>query len=212
MQHKLVVSDEHPVIQFGLMQFFDGTEFQVIASTACAESTRAACQEQTPDVLLLDLRLGTANKFAVLEALAKEHCALPVIMMSDDDNPIYVAQAAAWGARDFISKAATRRVFRRSLRAVVEGREPAESSRLAAMKQTLANQTKVKGLESLTARETQILAHIALGLRNQEISRSLGITIVTVKAHVKNLMRKLRVDHRTKAAIIALEKGLTGSN
>jgi DNA-binding NarL/FixJ family response regulator len=60
----------------------------------------------------------------------------------------------------------------------------------------------------LTNRETQVLRHVALGLSNKEIGRSLTISIETVKEHVQNILRKISVTDRTQAAVWAVRKGL----
>ena len=60
----------------------------------------------------------------------------------------------------------------------------------------------------LTARETQVLRQITMGLSNQEIADALKISVETVKEHVQNLLRKLSVNDRTQAAVWALRHGL----
>ena len=60
----------------------------------------------------------------------------------------------------------------------------------------------------LTQRETQVLRHVALGLSNKEIGRSLEISVETVKEHVQNILRKIAVSDRTQAAVWAVRKGL----
>src|SRR5207244_79656 len=60
----------------------------------------------------------------------------------------------------------------------------------------------------LTNREVQVVRHVALGLSNREIGRSLDISIETVKEHVQNVLRKLEADDRTEAAVWAVKKGL----
>ena len=60
----------------------------------------------------------------------------------------------------------------------------------------------------LTKRENQILTHLALGLSNKEISLVLKISLETVKEHVQNVLRKLKANDRTEAAVWALRKGV----
>lgn len=60
----------------------------------------------------------------------------------------------------------------------------------------------------LTPREAQVLSHIALGLSNDEIARSLGLSIETVKEHVQKVLRKLVVKDRTQAAVWAVQSGV----
>ena len=60
----------------------------------------------------------------------------------------------------------------------------------------------------LTERETQVLRHIALGLSNREIARSLEISVETVKEHVQNILRKIQCTDRTQAAVWAVRNEL----
>ena len=60
----------------------------------------------------------------------------------------------------------------------------------------------------LTNREMQVLRHIAMGLSNREIGKSLGISVETVKEHVQNILRKLDVNDRTQAAVWAVKRRL----
>ena len=60
----------------------------------------------------------------------------------------------------------------------------------------------------VTPREEQVLRHVAFGLSNDEIARSLQISVETAKEHVANLLRKLNVNDRTQAAVWAVQSGL----
>jgi DNA-binding NarL/FixJ family response regulator len=60
----------------------------------------------------------------------------------------------------------------------------------------------------LTPREGEVLSHVAYGLSNEEIARSLRISVETVKEHVQNLLRKLGVNDRTQAAVWAVRSEL----
>lgn len=92
--------------------------------------------------------------------------------MSSYDNPTYIARAVALGAKDFLCKTASRDAFLSSLRNAAFGFEPPQLSKLTAMKSTLSSRTDFNSMEPLTKRETQILIHVALGLRNREGSSS----------------------------------------
>ncbi|HND54078.1 MAG TPA: response regulator transcription factor, partial [Pirellulaceae bacterium] len=89
------------------------------------------------------------------------------------------------------------------------GDNPTESSMLRRVKSTMA--MKREGVDEempLTERETQVLRHIALGLSNREIARSLEISVETVKEHVQNLLRKINCSDRTQAAVWAVRNEL----
>jgi len=90
------------------------------------------------------------------------------------------------------------------------GESPSEDSILQRVKDTMSRRReRVDRSEiPLTNRELQVLRHVALGLSNREIGRSLGISIETVKEHVQNILRKIDVADRTQAAVWAIKKGL----
>ena len=74
---------------------------------------------------------------------------------------------------------------------------------------TMATRKKSEDDEaSLTQRETQVLRHLALGLSNKEIAKSLSISVETVKEHVQHVLRKIGVNDRTQAAVWAVRKGI----
>ncbi len=77
------------------------------------------------------------------------------------------------------------------------------------MTASLAARGKGPALDAgLTPRESQVLAHVACGLSNDEISHTLGISVETVKEHVQNILRKLAVNDRTQAAGWAVRSGV----
>ena len=72
---------------------------------------------------------------------------------------------------------------------------------------TKTRMKRSRGIDSespLTNRETQVLRHVSMGLKNREIGKSLGISVETVKEHVQNILRKLDVNDRTQAAVWAI--------
>ncbi len=71
--------------------------------------------------------------------------------------------------------------------------------------------SKLRGNYALTARESQILRHLALGLSNKDIARSLTISVETVKEHVQNILRKINANDRTDAAVRSIKFGILES-
>ncbi len=130
-------------------------------------------------------------------------------MLSTYDNPTYVARAVALGARDYVLKGASRQQIIDTIVATAEGRGPQHAGQLLRVAGTMGTSPLSDGEPSpLTTRETQVLRHVALGLSNKEIGRSLAISIETVKEHVQNILRKIAASDRTQAAVWAVRKGL----
>src|SRR4029079_14863928 len=146
-----------------------------------------------------------------LAALEKIHSALPktrIVMLCTYDNPTYIARAVALGASDYLLKGVSRTQLLNSI-LNKGGDEEARSEplkRVAGVMET--RRTDVDDGVSLTQRESQVLRHMALGLSNKEIGRSLDISVETVKEHVPNILRKIHVTDRTQAAVWAVRRNL----
>jgi DNA-binding NarL/FixJ family response regulator len=209
MSVKVLVADDHQVVRTGLASLFAGTDVKIVAEAANgAEAVKMAVKHK-PDVALLDIRMpGTDG----LEALDKIHRQLPnvrVVMLSTYDNPTYVARAVALGACDYVLKGASRQELISTITAAAAGKAPSQRGELHRVAGAMSKNPATNGNDvPLTNRETQVLRHVALGLSNKEIGRSLSISIETVKEHVQNILRKISVTDRTQAAVWAVRKGL----
>jgi DNA-binding NarL/FixJ family response regulator len=120
-----------------------------------------------------------------------------------------VARAVALGASDYVLKGASRLELIDTVTKAAEGKSPSRSGELERVAGAMAKtNVPIDDAIPLTNRETQVLRHVALGLSNKEIGRSLSISIETVKEHVQNVLRKITVTDRTQAAVWAVRRGL----
>ena len=133
---------------------------------------------------------------------------MPIVVLSTYDNPTYVARAAALGAEDFLLKGCAPDEMLQAVQRVASGAGAAPGSRMERIQQAMARRRERTDDTPLTNREFQVLRHVALGLSNREIGRSLGISIETVKEHVQNVLRKIDVGDRTQAAVWAVRQQL----
>ncbi len=209
MSVKVLVADDHEVVRTGLATLLSGSDVKIVAEAANGADAVKLAMKHKPDVALLDIRMpGTDG----LEALDKIHRQLPntrVVMLSTYDNPTYVARAVALGASDYVLKGASRHELISTITGAAAGKSPSNKGELSRVAGAMSkNPVSSKEDIPLTNRETQVLRHVALGLSNKEIGRSLTISIETVKEHVQNILRKIAVTDRTQAAVWAVRKGL----
>jgi DNA-binding NarL/FixJ family response regulator len=210
MSVKVLVADDHEVVRTGLASLLAGSDVKIVAEAANgAEAVKMAIKHK-PDVALLDIRMPD---FDGLEALDKIHRELPntrVVMLSTYDNPTYVARAVALGACDYVLKGASRQELISTITGAASGKAPSPRGELHRVAGAMSKHPVANGSDDipLTNRETQVLRHVALGLSNKEIGRSLSISIETVKEHVQNILRKIAVTDRTQAAVWAVRKKL----
>jgi DNA-binding NarL/FixJ family response regulator len=209
MSIKLLIADDHALIRTGLASLLAGTNIEIVAEAADSKETLKLAEQRKPDVILLDVRMPDGDGLSTLEKLRAKVPDSRVVMLSTYDNPTYIARAVALGASDYVLKGSKRE----DLIAVIEAAAAGESPSKAGELRRIAGTMKIRQVLGdddvpLTQRETQVLRHVALGLSNKEIGRSLEISVETVKEHVQNILRKIAVADRTQAAVWAVRKGL----
>jgi DNA-binding NarL/FixJ family response regulator len=134
---------------------------------------------------------------------------VPVVMLSSYDNPTYIARSVALGAADFLLKGSARDILVEAISRAAGKQGPPANSLLHQVKDAMSKRRDMADENvPLTNRELQVLRHVALGLSNREIGRSLDISVETVKEHVQNILRKIDVTDRTQAAVWAVRRGL----
>ncbi|RMF94764.1 MAG: DNA-binding response regulator [Planctomycetota bacterium] len=209
MSIRLLIADDHQMIREGLIAILNGTEIEVVAEAATGAECIEKIEQTKPDIVLLDIRMPDLDGLEVLERLREKGIETKVIILSTYDNPTYVARSAALGARDYVLKGSSREEIINTIRAVMAGQGPTHTGELRRVADAMQTRATIDDDSvPLTQRELQVLRHVALGLSNKEIGRSLDISVETVKEHVQNILRKIAVSDRTQAAVWAVRKGL----
>lgn len=218
MSIRIVIADSQPVVRAGLFSFFRDTDIEIIGETWTAEQLLTRCPLLAPDVVLMDTIFPDADGFETASKLRQNGYKGAIIFFSDADRTFDFARAEAIAADSYLLKKTSRAELIRSLR-LITGREdsnttstderpfPGELRRVACLKR---NRPISNPFSPLTRRESQVLTHVAFGLSNKEIASSLGLSLDTVKEHVRNILRKLEVKDRTEAAVWAIRTGLIG--
>jgi len=209
MRVKMLIADDHEVIRVGLATLLEGSDIDIVGQAASGKEAIKLAEQLKPDVVLLDIRMPDGDGLSSLEKLRAKVPDTKVVMLSTYDNPTYIARAVALGAHDFVLKGSTREALIETIMTAAAGESPSRSGELRRIAAVMKVRQVVDDDEvPLTQRETQVLRHVALGLSNKEIGRSLEISVETVKEHVQNILRKIAVNDRTQAAVWAVRKGL----
>jgi DNA-binding NarL/FixJ family response regulator len=205
----ILIADDHEVVRKGLVSLFADSPIAVCGEASSPDEAVRLARKLKPDVVLLDVRFGEVDGLAAVKRIRSAAPAARVVMLSAFDNPTYVARAVAAGAHDYLLKTSSRADLIAAVTAAAGGENATRMGELRRMASQMARREKggVTGVP-LTARETQVLRLVAMGLSNQEIADTLEISVETVKEHVQNLLRKLGVGDRTQAAVWALRHGL----
>ena len=199
---KILVVDDHFVVRMGVTTLVNAQDdMTVVGEAANGKQGVELFRSCRPDVTLMDLRMPEMNGVAAITAIRAEFPDARIIVLStyDGDEDIYRAFQA--GARAYLLKDMHHDELVNAIRAVHQGQRfipPAIANRLA----------ERMPRSELTARELDVLRLIVKGMSNKEIASALRITEGTVKIHVNNLLAKLGVSDRTKAATTALQRGI----
>ncbi|MEX2118887.1 MAG: response regulator transcription factor [Pirellulales bacterium] len=199
---RLLIADDQPLVRTGLARWFANTELKIVAQADRVEDLVRLAIEQAADVALIETHLGGRD---VLPCLAEIRCRRPataVLIFSAYDNSADAARALDAQAAGFLLKTAGRERLLETIRLVAGGRTAWQARDARRLRRALAAPPTNGDVGSaLTARETQVLSQLALGLTNREIAQVLAISPETVKEHVQRVLRKIGVRDRTQAAV-----------
>jgi DNA-binding NarL/FixJ family response regulator len=208
---RLVLADDHPLILDGLEQLVRlAGDFEVVERCVTGEEALRALQRHLPDVLVLDIRMPGMDGIAVLRAMQDRGLSTPVVILTADLGERELLEAVRLGVRGVVLKEMAPRLLVQCIRKVHAGGQWVENRSVRdALANVLRREAGAREAASqLTPREIELIRMVAEGLRNREIAERLGITEGTVKAHLHNVYKKIRVETRVAVRRYAEEKGL----
>ena len=201
-----LIVDDHPL-------FCDALSMTVRAATRVREVVTADCLrvameklDRNPDMILLDLNLPDVNGLEGLARLRAATCAPILVVSSMADNRV-VSSAIHAGAMGFVPKHSSREVFQAAFEAMRAGERFVPPGFVLLEEDKTSLQDGAQRLASLTAQQARILRLICEGKLNKQIAFDLSLAETTVKAHVTAIMRKLGVQSRTQAVLLAKSAG-----
>jgi two-component system NarL family response regulator len=195
------VVDDHPVVREGIVAMIDQQpDLRVVGEASNGPDAVAGWNQLQPEIMLLDLELGSMCGLEVLQAIRAKHHHARVIVLTTYDLQEDIYQSVQLGACGYLLKDVPRLELLDSIRKVHRGEKvlpPTISAKLA---------DRVSS-EAPTPREIEVLKLLASGMANKEIADQLGVAPATVKSHVTSLMQKLGASSRTEAATMGRAKG-----
>jgi len=217
MPLKVLVIDDHPLVQEGVAAALEalGHDVDVIAAADSEQGLAAAAANPDIDLVLLDLALPGMSGLGVISALHQRSPSLPVVVLSAMEDPENIRNAISAGAMGFVPKSAQTRVLIEALQQVLEGNVSVPGTRGAATNLSAGGGTAGSaggGTEPdvalLTLRQLEVLSRLCQGKTNKQIATELGLSEKTVKAHVTAIFKVLGVVNRTQAVLVARRIGM----
>lgn len=210
---RVLLIDDHALFRVGLQGLLERRGIEVSMASDGRRGVIKALHEQ-PDVVLLDLRMPDMSGVEVLRELKAKSFERPVVVLTTSEEDQDVANSLKAGASGYLLKDMDPDELVSVLSDIVKGQTvvaPRLTRLLADLVKhgpTTDTEAPTSPFESLTAREFEILCHLAEGQSNKVIARHLNISDGTVKLHVKSILRKLDLHSRVEAAVMAVENGI----
>jgi DNA-binding NarL/FixJ family response regulator len=199
---RVLLVEDHLIVRQGLqMLLAQDPDIEVVAAVGDGLAAMEIFPKLLPDVTLTDLQLPRQGGAETIQRIRDRfpEARFLVLTTFDGDEDIYRALQA--GARGYLLKGMDPAELIAAVHAVHAGKRHIPAAVAEKLAERVSN-------EQLTGRELEVLGRIAEGRSNREIAGDLFISEATVKTHVNSLLAKLRVPDRTRAAVVAIERGL----
>jgi two-component system response regulator DegU len=226
---RIIIADDHQLFREGVKRIINMEEdMEVIAECGDGIQVVELCNQNTPDVVLMDINMPLENGVVATERLRLIFPDVKVIILSIHDDESYVFETLRKGASGYLLKDMEAESLINAIRSVVSGHayiHPKVTGKLINQLRRMtylddvgvvapSQAIKESGMKyihndnsPLTKREAEVLRLMAEGKSNKSIGESLFISEKTVKNHVSSILQKLEVDDRTQAVIAAIKNG-----
>ena len=203
---RLLIADDHAVVRTGL-QHLVGTfdDVELVGAVANGEEAVRLCEEQRPDVVLMDIEMPVLDGVEATRRIGAAHPEVAVVVLTSFSDRDQILRALDVGAVGYLLKDAEPEELQKAVRAAARGEAPLDPRAGRAL---LSARSASAPLEELSDREREVLAMVARGLPNKLIARELSISEKTVKTHLTSVFRTIGVTDRTQAALWAERNGL----
>jgi two-component system NarL family response regulator len=199
---RVLTADDHPIVRAGIAAMIaNEPDIDIVAEGRDGAEAVALFEAHRPDVVLMDLRMPRVDGVAAILAIRAIEPNARVIALTTYDGDADIHRALSAGAGAYLIKDTMVEQLVAAIRLAASGKRvipPDVATRLA----------EFTPRADLSAREQEVLRHVANGLGNKEIAQALGRSADTVKAHLESIFEKLGARDRTHAVTIALQRGI----
>ena len=202
---RVFLLDDHEVVRRGIAAALEAeSDLTVVGEAGAADEAIEGIRELSPDVAVLDVRLGDGehNGIDVCRQITTEFPEVHVLILTSFDSDRALVDAGLAGAAGFVLKQIRSTELVDTIRGVADGRQYLDDAEVRLASRRLRDSEEGR-LEDLTAQERRIFDLIGEGYTNRQIAQEMYLAEKTVKNYVSNLLAKLGMSRRTEAAALA---------
>ncbi|MDO5662194.1 MAG: response regulator transcription factor [Brachybacterium sp.] len=226
MSIRVLICDDDPLVRHALTSYLEPQEdLALVGAVGTAEEALAQIDEQSPDLVLMDIALPGIDGIEATRRIRSQHPAVPVLVLTTFGTDDQVTAALAAGAGGFLLKSTSASALVAAVRAVASGAGTLMTPQIAATLAAGAEQSSPGSprlqprsvrtedprpvtAPPLTGRERDVLELVCAAQSNARIARRLVLSESTVKKHIGSLMTKLDATSRLQIALRAFELGI----
>lgn len=203
---RVLIVDDHDMLREGLTMFLKAfDDMEMVGEAANGVEAVERCRALAPDVVLMDMAMPEMDGVAATRAIHAAQPQIAVIALSSFGEERLVRQALAAGAVSYLMKNVSAESLAEAIRLARAGIGSFSAEASAVL---VSGSGPFDPGDDLTPREREVLALLIDGRTNAEIAARLGLSLYTVKNHVRNLLGKLGVNSRTEAVSLTLQRRL----
>jgi DNA-binding NarL/FixJ family response regulator len=210
---RVLVADDQQIVRRGLATMIQEEPDLVVVGEA-ADGVEAVEQARllVPDVVLMDVRMPRLDGISATREIMTAGTARAVVIVTTFDDEEYLLDGVRAGAAGFLLKDAGPELLAAAVRAALAGDALIDPSMTRSLlehklRSTARTARQDPRLSTLSEREREVLAAVALGDSNAEIARLLWVSEATVKTHISSILSKIDANNRVQAAVFAYESG-----
>jgi DNA-binding NarL/FixJ family response regulator len=200
---RLAIVDDHEALREGLEALLDDGNLEVVGTAGNAAAAIDLVEHAEPDVALVDIGLPDGSGIDLTRQLLELRPALRIVLYTGERDADLLYEGLDSGARGYALKAGPTRELAAAIEKVAAGGTYVDPR----LDRVLLSERATARVPQLSPREREVMHHMAEGLTAEGVGDQLGISVETVRTHVRNAIRKLQARNRVHAIAIALERG-----
>ncbi len=203
----VLIVDDHAMVRSGLKNFIYGFDWlQTVGEATTGAEAVAFCADHEVDVVLMDMIMPNMDGSEATRQIMALGKPVQIIILTSFHEQDLVERALRAGATSYLLKNVSADELAAAIRAAYAGKPTLSPEATEALIES--TRQKPNSRYNLTQREEEVLALLAAGASNREISQQLSLSVATVKFHLTNIFTKLGARNRVEAVTIALEHNL----
>lgn len=200
---RLAIVDDHEALREGLEALLAGDGLEIVGTAGNAAAALDVVDHSRPDIVLVDIGLPDVSGIDLARQLVARRPGLRVVLYTEDADPDLLYEGLGAGAAGYVLKAGSVRELGAAIAQVAEGGGYVDPR----LDQVLESERAAARVGKLSPRERQVMQLMAEGWTAEAAGGELGVSVETVRTHVRNAVRKLQARNRVHAVALAVDRG-----